>query len=257
MNDLLLSAPAWLVAALSIGVSGAISVGMVTLVRRLATAERGEHHNEVLGMLLSAGGIFSAIVVALAVFVVWDHYTSARQAEEDEGAALIVLYHDAETLPAPARLQVETSIRDYTTSLIRDEFPLLARGEPSDRTERSLSQMNDAVHQRLGDTSAPDQVSAVARAQYRLELAADASMPALLWVLLIGGSAMLLLMAAPLFMESARYHAMGAVLLGCTLGAALYLILAADHPYSGPLQVQPTDLLRNLHTYAVIDGEGT
>jgi hypothetical protein len=78
-------------------------------------------------------------------------------------------------------------------------------------------------------------------------------MPALLWALLIGACLLLLLMAAPLFMENARYHTLGFLLLGSTLGAAVFLILMADHPFIGPLQVSPTDLVANLHTYSVID----
>jgi hypothetical protein len=78
-------------------------------------------------------------------------------------------------------------------------------------------------------------------------------MPALLWVLLVGACLLLVLMAAPLCMESARYHAMGTLLLGCALGAALFLILVADHPFAGPLKVEPTDLEHNLHSYSVVD----
>ena len=254
MTQTLLAVPAWLLAAVFIGLSCLISVGVVSLVRRVLKIKPAEHHNEVLGLLMSVGGIFCAIVVALAVFVVWDHLTTARQAEIDEGAALIALYHDAETLPEPGRSAVEGSIRDYTTSVIDDEFPSLTRGEASDATQRSLSRMNATIHQYLATTSAPDQVSSAARAQYQLELSGEESMPALLWALLVGACLLLLLMAAPLFMESARYHNLGFILLGSTLGAALFLILMADHPFVGPLQVRPTDLLANLHTYGVIDG---
>jgi Protein of unknown function (DUF4239) len=254
VNGLLTTVPAWLLAVATIVLSCLCSVGIVALVRRYTgRAQRGEHHNEVLGMLLSAVGIFSAIVVALAVFVVWDHLTTARQAEVDEGASLIALYQDAAALPEPARTQVETSIRDYTTSMIQDDFPSLSRGESSDATDRSLTRMSRAVHDRLGSTSAPDLVTSIARSQYQLSLAAAEGMPPMLWALLIGACLLLLLMAAPLFMESARYHAIGSVLLGCALGASLFLILVADHPFAGPLQVEPSDLSSNLHMYSVMD----
>src|SRR6266496_1404830 len=101
-------------------------------------ARPDDRYIEVLRTLLSVGGVFCGVVVALSVFVVWDHRSSARQAEIDQGAALITLYHDGETLPEPARGEVAASIRDYTASMIRDEFPALARGGSSDTTERSL-----------------------------------------------------------------------------------------------------------------------
>jgi hypothetical protein len=252
VNDLLLTTPAWLLAVLSIGLSCLCSVGLLALLRRLI-AHPGEHHNEVLGMLLSIGGLFCAIVVALVVFVVWDHLTAARQAEVDEGATLIVLYRDADALPGPARAEVEASIRSYTESMIGDEFPLLARGRSSDRTELSLSRMSAAVHRYLGATSAADAVGSVARSQYGLVLAGRDTMPPLLWALLLGTCVLLFLMAAALFMENVRYQSIGSVLMGCAVGAALYLVLMADHPFIGPLQVRPVDLEENLHTYAVID----
>src|SRR5215472_9171680 len=102
MVDALLNAPGLLLALVAVGAGGLCGLGLVALVRRFVTAKPGEGHNEVLGMLLGAAGIFCAIVVALAVFVVWDHLTSARQAEEDEGTALIALYQDAQALPPPA-----------------------------------------------------------------------------------------------------------------------------------------------------------
>jgi hypothetical protein len=114
------------------------------------------------------------------------------------------------------------------------------------------------VRRYLGATSAPDQVGGVARSQYQLDRAATEGMPLLLWTLLLGACLQLLLMAALLSMEKAHHHAIGSVLLGATLGASVFLILAADHPFSGPLQVRPSDLEQNLHAYAVMDeGAGT
>jgi peptidoglycan/LPS O-acetylase OafA/YrhL len=134
----------------------------------------------------------------------------------------------------------------------------LAAGESSDATARHLARLNAVVRQYLGGTSAPDQVGNVARAQYQLDRAADEGMAPLLWALLLGGCVLLLLMAALLSMEKARHHAIGSVLLGGALGAAVFLILAADHPFSGPLRVMPGDLVQDLHAYAIMDdGNGT
>ncbi|HXM54551.1 MAG TPA: hypothetical protein VOB72_04115 [Candidatus Dormibacteraeota bacterium] len=251
--DALLTNASWLLAVLFIVGACLCSVGLNAVLRRLIKGP-GQEHNTVLGILLSIGSIFCAIVIALAVFVVWDHLTTVRQAEADQGATLIVLYHDAEVLPQPARREVESAIRDYTTSVIEDEFPTLAGGRSSERTERSLSRMNNVVHRYLASTSAPDQVSAVARSQYTLVLAGGDVMPGLMWVFLIGACVLLLTMASPLFMENARYHRVGSIMLGFALGAALFLIVVADHPFSGPLRVSPEDLSGNLHTYSVIDG---
>jgi hypothetical protein len=257
MVDALLNAPGGLLAVASVATGGLCGLGLVALVRRFVTAEPGEGHNEVLGMLLGAAGIFCAIVVALGLFVAWDHLTSATQAEQADGAALIVLYQDGQALPQPARAQVEGAIRGYTTSVIQDQFPRLAAGEPSDGTADQLARLNAVVRQNLGGTTATDQVGNVAQAEYQLDRAADEGMAPLLWALLLGGFLLLLLMASLLSMEKVRHHAIGTVLLGATLGAFVFLILAADHPFAGPLRVTPTDLVQDLHAYAVMDGRAS
>lgn len=257
MEALIVATPAWLLAILALGISCVASVGLAALVRRVVgRSEPGQWHNSVLSTLLGVGGTFAAIVIALATFVVWDRLTSAQQAESDQGAALIALYHDAEVLPDPGRTSVQAAIRDYTTSVIRDEFPDLADRRSSDQTERSLSRLNAAVSEHLGNTGAPGEVTNIVRAQYRLVAASTSSIPGLLWLLLVFACVLLLLMSAPLFMHNMRYQMLSSLLLGCTLGMAMFLILVADQPFSGPLQVRPTDLERNLHTYTVIDAAG-
>ena len=72
MVDVLLNEPAGLLlVAPSIVAWGQCSPGIVAIVRRFVAARPGEGHNEVLGMFLGAAGTFCAILVALAVFVVW------------------------------------------------------------------------------------------------------------------------------------------------------------------------------------------
>ncbi|TMC05736.1 MAG: DUF4239 domain-containing protein [Chloroflexi bacterium] len=252
MNQLL-QAPAWLLAILSIVLWCLLAGGLGVAGRRFLPAKADDRYSDVQRMLLSVGGIFCGVVVALSVFVVWDHHSGARQAEIDQGAALVALYQDGETLPQPARAQVAAAIRGYTTSMIREEFPALAGGGSSDDTERSLTRMSVTVHEFLANTSAPDRVSDVARAQYLLMLAGDAGLPPILWLLLLGACVLLLLVVSPAFMESRRHSILSSVVLGCIFGAATFLIVAADHPFAGPLQVRPTDLAQNLRAYSVMD----
>lgn len=110
------------------------------------------------------------------------------------------------------------------------------------------------VLQYLRGTSAPDQVGNVARSQHQLDRAAEEGMAPLLWAILLGGCLLLLVMAALLSMENARHHAIGSVLLAGALGASVFLILAADHPFNGPLRVMPSDLVQDLHAYTIMDG---
>jgi hypothetical protein len=258
IDQVLLVVPSWLLGGVLVVACGLASLGVTTVFRRMVVDRPGEHHNEVLGMFLSAGAVFCAVVVALAVFIVWDHQTNARQAETDEGSALIALYQDSEPLPEPDRTELQSSIRAFTASEINQEFPSLAHERSSVATERSLDRMDSAVHEDLGDTDsdATDQMTDIVQAEYQLDLASESTMPPLIWVLLLSSCVLMLLMAATLSMEHAHHHAIGTVLLGCTLGAALFLIIAADHPFAGPLGIHPTDLAQDLHMYAVMAGGG-
>lgn len=261
ISRLALSPPTWLVAMVMVAGAGLVSFGLTVALRRLTRSRRREHHNEVLGYLFSAAAVLYAVLLAFVVFAVWEGFSNAEHVVNQESATLVSLYLDTETFPQPLRNQAQRAIREYTFSVIGDEFPAMQTGEASRDTERTLFDLfgvyallrpTDAWQQQL-DTVSLSRLNDLELLRNQRLQASQSSLPELFWIMLVLGGGMTLMLGAPLFMEHPHLHAGSALLLGCTLGAALFLILALDRPFSGSVSIRPESYERALQTYRTID----
>jgi hypothetical protein len=253
--------PAWLVALVLVTGTGLVSVGVTLLLRRLTRRHRREYHNDVLGFLFSAAAVVYAVLLAFVVFAVWEAFSGAERTVNQEAATLVSLYLDTETFPQPLRNEAQRAIREYTFSVMSDEFPAMRSSQDSRDTERTLfdlfgvyNQLHpaDAWQQRLESASFGrlDEI-ALLRSQ-RLQ-ASQSSLPDMFWVVLVLGGVLTLVLGGPLFMEHAQLHVASSLLLGGTLGAVLFLILALNRPFAGSVAIRPESFERNVQTYRTID----
>jgi hypothetical protein len=261
VSQIVVALPAWLVAFLLVAGAGLVSVGVTLLLRRLTRRHRREYHNDVLGFLFSAAAVVYAVLLAFVVFAVWEGFSGAERIVNQEAATLVSLYLDTETFPQPLRNEAQRAIREYTFSVAGDEFPAMQSGRDSRDTERTLfdlfgvyNQLHpaDAWQQQLESASLGrlDQV-ALLRSQ-RLQ-ASQSSLPDLFWIVLVLGGVLTLVLGAPLFMEHAHLHVGSSLLLGGTMGAVLFLILAVNQPFTGAVAIRPESFERNVQTYRTID----
>jgi hypothetical protein len=73
-------------------------------------------------------------------------------------------------------------------------------------------------------------------------LSAQASVPQLLWLLLVGGAAVVLVLSYFLPHGSGRGSKLALSATSCVIALTLFLIFVMDHPYTGNLRVDPTPL---------------
>src|SRR3954447_24477114 len=146
MIDFFYSLPIWLatilVLALSLTVGLASSFGLRKLLRLRSTDEDTAHAVS----LMQVVAAYIGILIAFAGVQVWQDFADAENAVHREAASASQLYrglatYGPETLDAPADLRI------YTASIVRDEWPLLARGRASGRTEIALFRLYDAIGQ--------------------------------------------------------------------------------------------------------------
>src|SRR5262249_54147095 len=70
---------------------------------------------------------FFTPVVAFVVVICWQQYQNAHDDTVTEANALIAVYSAAHSLPEPSRAEVRTLVRDYTTQVVDQEWPLMDR----------------------------------------------------------------------------------------------------------------------------------
>src|SRR5215211_2330739 len=117
-------------------VFGVLVVGGVCLaavaglesVQRLVPYEKREEHNDVAGFLYAVVGVIFAVLLALVVIAVWEHYQKANETVESEANGVAEIAWLAHRLPEPEHHELQEDARSYAQEVVDEEWPLMEQG---------------------------------------------------------------------------------------------------------------------------------
>ena len=164
----------------------------------------------------------------------------------DQLDRLILRYGDGD----PATSALRGALRDYANSIVRDDWPELSKGRPSEQTAalfRPISRSVIAIEPSPGRQSLiyaemlkkVDEIAADRKA--RVVSATKLELPSIFWETIVGLLVILLLLAT--FSETTFGRA---VALGCQgFGIALLvaLVFIFDEPFKGQISVSPEPIV--------------
>jgi uncharacterized protein (DUF983 family) len=225
------------------------------LVQRLVPATIRMEHNDVAGFIYAVLGVIYAVLLALVVIATWEEFGRARVTVETEANALAEIFWLAHQLPEPEGRELQELCRSYAEEVVNVGFPLMEQGrtpslERSQKTSRAWVLMDDirATIQGYEPRTAAgeqlyaeglDQVQRLADARRTRLVAAEDSLPTVLWVVLIVGGIVVVGFAYLFGMENTGAHALMVVALAGVIALVLFTIAALDHPFSGGARVGP------------------
>ncbi len=255
----LLQFPPVLLGILWVVIIVGISVGGLVVFRKAVSHTRLENANPVSSAVFQVAGVLYAVLVAFVVVVVWEQMGDAEDAASKEASAVADLLRDSAALPAANRAEVERNLIAYTRDVIDNEFPRMRRGEAISEQSPALNDVWQSYLKVQPETR--NEIAFFDHAIVRLnDLSAnrklrvstgDASVPGELWVLLIGGGAVLMTFTYLFGTKDLLVHGMAIGLTAALLAFVMYLIFALEHPYVGALSVQPTAFVNALRDWNV------
>lgn len=237
----------WLYGSLFVGAFVAVAVGGVLLVRRSASLEFLESHNEVAGFIYAVVGVIYAVLLAFVVTFVWEQHRTAEARVEQEANELGDLFRDTEAFPVTDRETLRALIRAYVGAVTEDEWGAMARGEPSAKAWRAYNRLWRAY-------AAFDPATERARTWYgetigdlnevgdyrRLRLlSSHSTVPGILWVTILVGGAVTIMFGYFFGTKSLLAHLLMVVAVSGIIGLILFVIFALDHPFRGLAPVSP------------------
>jgi uncharacterized protein (DUF983 family) len=225
------------------------------LVQRLVPARIRMEHNDVAGFIYAVLGVIYAVLLALVVIATWEEFGRARVTVETEANALAEIFWLAHQLPEPEGRELQELCRSYAEEVVNVGWPLMEQGrtpslERSQETSRAWVLIDDirATIQGYEPRTAAgeqlyaeglDQVQRLADARRTRLVAAEDSLPTVLWVVLIVGGIVVVGFAYLFGMENTVAHALMVVALAGVIALVLFTIAALDHPFSGGARVGP------------------
>ncbi len=252
MTNTLLEVPLALLATVVVGLTL-----VTTLAGARVTAQRaGTRTNDSLGALHATISTIYTVLLAFVVVIVWQQFSEAAEHVETEATRLSNVLRDGRALGEPDRSALHDAVIRYVELTSTREWDAMSEGRLPDRaTLAAYEQIWDVVYriepqgtsQEVFHTELVGRMNELGAARRTRLLTAGASVPPALWVLLLGGGALVLYVSYLLPTgpdQSGRSAALGAT--GCVIALTLLVIFLFDHPYTGSISVDPsplTDLL--------------
>ena len=250
MSYFLSSLPLWITVLLLVVIPTALAMGAQVLIHRWVGVERLVQNNDIAGFKFATVGVIYAVLLGFTVIAVWEKFNAAENAVEQEAGSIAALLRYAEGKDVEA-VALRGALKNYASSAINNEWPAMADESESRATGQALNGVYDAALA-LGRTGTRetadmaevftqiDNVTAARRVRIHL---ATGLVPNVVWVALFGGA--LLTVGFTLFFGSenllAQVTMTGALSVLVTLG--LVVIVSVDHPFTGPVHVQPEPIV--------------
>jgi len=259
--DMVYQYPLWGVGLLLAGLAALGAVSLELMARRFLSVEFRRGHNDVAAAIFSIIGVTFAVLLAFVAMLAWDGFNKAKAAAYTEAASVLDLYNISVGFTGPEMAALRDQIIGYLEVVVRVEWPAQAEGRIVDRGAAYLNKLNrTAVGLKpsgVGDGNLHAQLlqslGRLSDARQQRLLAAETSVPAVVWVVTIVGGCLTIAFSSLLGVPSLAMHLAMSAALAISGALVLILIIALSNPFRGDFRVstQPFDrVLEQIQTSA-------
>jgi len=236
--------PLWVMAILLVVVPTLIATAVLILIRKRIGLARLTTNNEVAGFKFAVVGVIYAVLLAFAVIVVWGRYNDAEEAVIKEAGAAATLYRLAAGLEPEAR-GMRTGLNKYLRLASERDWPQMAAERESPDVTGALDELYASAIELVKEDSRESavdiqifkQLDAMTEARRaRLHLAIGI-VPVVLWEALVVGGMLTVGFTFFFATENLKAQVLMTCILAIIVFMGLFVIIAIDHPFTGPVHI--------------------
>jgi hypothetical protein len=187
------------------------------------------------------------VLLAFMVIVVWENYETAEHTMETEANELAGIYFLANRFSEPDRQRVHDLARSYAHTVVEEEWPLMEQGKTSPRASSLLNELRLSLQNLDIRTEADlilyDQALTrfhdLANARRLRVVEVTEGLPAILWIVLIGGGVVTVCFTYLFGLKNNWAHALMIAALTLVICTILLTIGTLEYPFAGAARVQP------------------
>lgn len=194
------------------------------------------------------------IILGFFIVFLFGQFDNARQAVGDEATAIGTAFEQARLFPE-SRPGIQQALICYARAVPRYDWPAMRQGGGASEVDQAFSDLVVSVG--VGDRLTPgvlhsatamnmaSQIGGISTARETRLVAAETSEPSMLWALLIGGAALVLVLLFMAAIGARRLtHALLVSLATMFTASALLLVVALSQPFTAaPGRVSPRLIL--------------
>jgi hypothetical protein len=242
--DMVYEYPIWAIGLLlmCVAVLGAVLIELCA--RRVVPNELRRRHNDVAAAIFSIIGVTYAVLLAFVAMLAWEGYNRAKAASYAEAALIGDVYNVSAGLVDPEKSSVRDDIIGYARHVVTVEWPMQAEGKTVNESSVYLDRLNTTtLAPRAGATDGDlhslllQLVARVWDARQERLLAAQTSIPDIVWFVMIAGGALTIAFGSFLGAPSLRMQLAMSAVLAASGTLVLILIIALSNPFRGDFRV--------------------
>jgi Protein of unknown function (DUF4239) len=237
--------PLWWVGLLLVGAAalGAIVLGLT--VCPLLSLELRRRHNDVAAAIFSVVGVTFAVLLAFVAMIVWEHYNAAKATSYAEAGFVRDVYNVSLGFADPEKSLLRDGILGYVETVVRVEWPAQAKGVSVASNSVWLNKLN-AIAAGLKPSSTADgnrqamllqSLMRLSDARQERLVAADITVPAVVWIVTLMGGALTVAFASLLGVPSLGMHLAMSAAMAISGALVLIIIIALSNPFRGDYRV--------------------
>jgi hypothetical protein len=260
--------PLWLSGTLIVGLTTVVAMFGPFFVRRHVALERLTANNEIAGFKFATVGVLYAVLLAFAIVVVWEKFSSVETTVAQEAGAAESVFRLSHGIDDPGGTELREAMRNYLAATVAVDWPAMDRGifgsttlparEALDGLYTALLKIDSARAVRIPLMSeALHQLDVIAQSRRARLIASEGTVPTVIWLLLFGGAVMTIGFTFFFGMESLAAQTLMTGLLSVLIFSELLAIVAIDRPFSGIVKVEPHALANVLALYKSGAAPGT
>jgi hypothetical protein len=139
VRGLLNSVPTpWLLVA-AVGISLAVVILAVLLVRRLVPETREGFHAEISAPMIGAVAALFGLFLAFVIIIAYQNFLSAGTNLSRETDSLSSIVRDSASFPEPGGNNVRVAVGTYAKAVVNDEWSLMRDGKQSPSAKKALN----------------------------------------------------------------------------------------------------------------------
>ena len=237
--------PLWGVALLLVGLAALGAVLFELAVHQFLSNELRRRHNDVAAAIFSVVGVTFAVLLAFVAMLAWEGFNKAKASAHGEAALVLDLYNVSVGFAGPETAMMRDDIIGYVEAVVSVEWPAQAEGLIVDRGSAYLEKLN-RIAIGLKPSSVADGnlhaqlLQSLARlwdARQQRLLAAETTIPAVVWIVTIVGGALTIAFSSFLGVPSLGMHLAMSAALAVSGVLVLILIIALSNPFRGDFRV--------------------
>ena len=253
---ILLIVPTPVLCLIVVGGSAVLSVATLLIVRRFVPHHRLKQHNDVTGSIFATVGVLYAVLLAFVVIVVWQDFDKSNMNVQKEANCVADLYRDSVAFSPDFKKETRALLKDYTKTLVSEEWKSMERGEPSRRLTETVNKIwilyssylpKNATEQTFFEESVRKLNELGESRRIRLADSRTGIHP-ILWFVLLTGGVVTMTFISFFGAENLTAQVIMALLLAMLVGLILFTIAAMDYPFTGSIAIS-TDAFKPLMSY--------